>query len=37
MVYLRRVVDRKGEILESNITKTRDKEAALTEWQLVAP
>ena len=30
MVYLWRAVDQEGEILESYITKTRDKEAALT-------
>jgi putative transposase len=29
MVYLWRAVDHEGEILESYITKTRDKEAAL--------
>ena len=30
MVYLWRAVDQEGEILESYITKTRDKAAALT-------
>jgi len=30
MVYLWRAVDQEGEILESYITRTRDKEAALT-------
>ena len=30
MVYLWRAVDQEGEILESYITKTRDKEAALS-------
>ncbi len=30
MVYLWRAVDQEGEILESYITKTRDKDAALT-------
>ena len=30
MVYLRRAVDQEGEILGSYITRTRDKEAALT-------
>ncbi len=30
MVYLWRVVDQEGEILESYITRTRDKEAAMT-------
>ena len=30
MIYLWRAVDQEGEILESYITKTRDKDAALT-------
>ena len=30
MVYLWRAVDQEGEILESYITRTRDKDAALT-------
>ncbi|MEW9853803.1 DDE-type integrase/transposase/recombinase, partial [Novosphingobium sp. M1R2S20] len=30
MVYLWRAVDQEGEILESFVTKTRDKQAALT-------
>ncbi|WCT74495.1 DDE-type integrase/transposase/recombinase [Sphingomonas naphthae] len=30
MVYLWRAVDHEGEVLESYITKTRDKDAALT-------
>ena len=30
MVYIWRAVDHEGEILESYITKTRDKEAAFT-------
>ncbi|WP_267382785.1 DDE-type integrase/transposase/recombinase [Sphingomonas sp. GC_Shp_2] len=30
MVYLWRAVDEEGEILESYVTKTRDKDAALT-------
>jgi putative transposase len=30
MVYLWRAVDQEGEVLESFVTKTRDKQAALT-------
>jgi putative transposase len=30
MVYLSRAVDREGEVLESYVTRTRDKDAALT-------
>ncbi len=33
MVYLWRAVDQEGEVLESYIPKTRDRSAALAEWQ----
>ena len=32
MHYLWRAADQEGEILESYVTKTRDKPAALAEW-----
>ena len=35
MRYLWRAVDHEGEVLESYVTTTRDKDAALTQWRAV--